>query len=130
MAFKLASKTTTNRKSTQVDEDEYTGVWINFGVIVKDEEGNEQFTRFPRGVAVSDLDLHSIYAHSAERNPEWTQQALLINALIEKIREASNTLKEGESMPLNFSVQLYRRQEQIPSVEAPKIDMDLDKFFG
>lgn len=130
MAFKLTPKTNTNRKSTQVSEDEFTGLWINVGIETQDEDGKKRFNRLPRGIAVSDLDLHSIYAHSAERNPEWTQEAVLVNALIEKIREASNTLKEGESMPLQFSVQLYRRQEQIASVEAPKVDINLDELFG
>lgn len=135
MAFKLATKRTaqTTRQATQADEDEYAGLWINVGITTAVEgEGDEgeRFNRLPRGIAVSDLVPHRIYANSHERNPEWAEEAVLVNAVIEKIREAGATLKEGESMPLNFSVQLYRRQEQVASVAAPKVDIDLDSLFG
>ena len=129
MAFKLTTKPTTN-KPVQVDEDEYTGVWLNFGIITEDEKGNKKFNRLPRGVAVSDLDLHPIYAKSAERSPEWTAEATLINALITKIQEASLKLKEGESIPIELSVQLYRRQEQLAAVATPEINFNLDDLFG
>ncbi|UAT28852.1 hypothetical protein PP753_gp13 [Dinoroseobacter phage vB_DshP-R7L] len=136
MAFKLATKTASTRtKAAQADEDEFAGLWINVGIAtaVEGEEGDEaavKFNRLPRGIAVSDLTPHRIYANSAERNPEWTEEAVLVNALIEKIREAGSKLGEGESMPLNFSVQLYRRQEQVASVATPEVDVDLDSLFG
>lgn len=136
MAFKLATKRTNQTtRATQADEDEYAGLWINVGIAtaVEGEEGEEEavkFNRLPRGIAVSDLVPHRIYANSAQRNPEWTEEAVLVNALIEKIREAGSKLGEGESMPLNFSVQLYRRQEQVESVTAPEVDVDLDSLFG
>lgn len=135
MAFKLATqrKSQTTRTAAQADEDEYAGLWINVGIVTADDEGDEaetKFNRLPRGIAVSDLVPHRIYANSATRNPEWTEEAVLVNALIEKIREAGATLEEGEAMPLNFSVQLYRRQEQVESVAAPEVNVDLDSLFG
>lgn len=134
MAFKLATKRTaqTTNRVTQ-DEDEYAGLWINVGITTEVEgegEDSMKFNRLPRGIAVSDLVPHRIYANSHERNPDWAEEATLVNALIEKIREAGSKLGEGESMPLNFSVQLYRRQEQIESVKAPEVNVDLDSLFG
>jgi len=134
MAFKpAASKTVpTSKKRSNVDEDEFAGLWINVGVVTapEGEEGAEKFNRLPRGIAVSDLEQHRIYANAHERNPEWAEEAQIVNALIQKIREKSATLGEGESMPLNFSVQLYRRQEQVESVAAPEVSVDLDSLFG
>jgi len=134
MAFKpAASKTVqTSKKRTNVDEDEFAGLWINVGVVTapEGEEGGEKFNRLPRGIAVSDLTEHRIYANSHERNPEWAEEAQIVNALIAKIREKALTLEEGQSMPLNFSVQLYRRQEQVESVAAPEVNLDLDGLFG
>lgn len=136
MAFKLATKRTsqTNRSAAQADEDEFAGLWINVGITTQNEgdDGEEsvKFNRLPRGIAVSDLVPHRIYANSHERNPEWAEEAQIVNAVITKIREKSAELAEGESMPLNFSVQLYRRQEQVESVAAPEVSVDLDQLFG
>lgn len=134
MAFKPAAKRTltTTKSATKVDEDEFSGLWINVGVVTaaEEEEGSEKFNRLPRGIAVSDLVPHRVYANSHERNPAWAEEAEIVNALIAKIREKAATLEEGESMPLNFSVQLYRRQEQVESVAAPEINIDLDSLFG
>ena len=134
MAFKLATKRTAqvNRSAAKVDDDEFAGLWINVGIVTapEGEEGGEKFNRLPRGIAVSDLVEHRIYANSHERNPEWAEEAQIVNALIHKIREKSANLAEGESMPLNFSVQLYRRQEQVESVAAPEVSVDLDELFG
>lgn len=135
MAFKL----TTQRKSqtstaAKADEDEYAGLWINVGIATTPEDATDEndvkFNRLPRGIAVSDLVPHRVYANSAQRNPEWAEEAVLVNALIEKIREAGATLAEGEAMPLNFSVQLYRRQEQVESVAPAEVNVDLDSLFG
>lgn len=135
MAFKLATKRTaqTTNRATNADEDEYAGLWINVGVVTEVEgegETSAKFNRLPRGIAVSDLVPHRLYANSHERNPEWAEEAVLVNAIIDKIREAGLKLKEGEAIPLNFSVQLYRRQEQVASVNAPEISVDLDSLFG
>lgn len=136
MAFKLATKRTAqvSRSAAKADEDEFAGLWINVGIVTTtDGDGDTEdlkFNRLPRGIAVSDLQPHRIYANSHERNPEWAEEAQIVNALIEKIREKSSELAEGESMPLNFSVQLYRRQEQVESVAAPEVNVDLDELFG
>ena len=131
MAFKL----TTQRKSqtttaAKADEDEFAGLWINVGLVTADGEGEEaetKFNRLPRGIAVSDLTEHKVYSST---NPEWASEANLVNALINKIREKGAQLAEGEAMPLEFSVQLYRRQEQMESVNTPDVDVDLDSLFG
>jgi hypothetical protein len=134
MAFKpAASKTvSTTKRTVKADEDEFAGLWINVGLVTADEddESTAKFNRLPRGIAVSDLTEHRIYANSHERNPEWAEEAQIVNALINKIREKSAELKEGESMPLHLSVQLYRRQEQVESVAAPEVAVDLDSLFG
>lgn len=134
MAFKLATKRSAQTTShLQEDEDEYAGLWINVGIITEVEgEGEEsvKFNRLPRGIAVSDLVPHRLYANSHVRNPEWAEEAVLVNALIDKIRQHAIKLAEGESVPLQLSVQLYRRQEQVAPVDAPKVDVDLDSLFG
>lgn len=132
MAFKpAAKKTLTSNKATKVDEDEFTGLWINVGVITQPEGSEEQkFNRLPRGIAVSDLVPHRIYANSHERNPDWHEEAVIVNALIDKIREHASTLEEGESKVVDLSVQLYRRQEQVEAVAAPEVSVDLDSLFG
>lgn len=131
MVFKL----TTQRKSqtstaAKADEDEFAGLWINVGLVTADGEGDEaetKFNRLPRGIAVSDLTEHKVYSST---NPDWASEANLVNALINKIREKGALLAEGEAMPLEFSVQLYRRQEQMESVGTPEVDVDLDSLFG
>lgn len=135
MAFKLATKKTNTTAATKADQDEFDGLWINVGIATavegsEDDEAAVKFNRLPRGIAVSDLQPHRIYANTHERNPDWAEEAVLVNALIEKIREAGSKLEEGEAIPLNFSVQLYRRQEQVASVAAPEVDIDLDSLFG
>ena len=128
MGFKLTTKP--NRSTTKVDEDEFAGLWINTGVITEDKDGNESFNRLSKGIAVSDLALYPIYAKSAEKNPDWAEEATLINALTTKIQDAGKKLEEGESISLNLSVQLYRRQEQVALATAPKVDVDLDSLIG
>ncbi len=129
MAFKLA----TNRKPAntrtsvaKADEDEFAGIWINVGVVTEEEDGEgnvvEKFNRLPRGIAVSDLQDHRLYANSAERNPEWAEEATLVNQIMGMIREAGLELEEGESKPVNLSVQLYRRQEQVAAAPIPTAD--------
>lgn len=131
MAFK-AIATTRSKASTaaKADSDEFAGLWINVGLVTAEGESDDaptKFNRLPRGIAVSDLEQHKVYAST---NPEWASEAKLVNALIAKIREKGAELGEGESMPLDFSVQLYRRQEQVESVAATEVDVDLDSLFG
>lgn len=136
MAFTLKKTTSRNSRQKSSEEDEFAGLWLNIGVVTEndevDEEGNPttHFNRLPRGVAVSDLTEHRIYANTHERNPEWAEEAQVVNALINKIREVALTLEEGEAKPVQLSVQLYRRQEEVESVAgATKVDVDLDSLF-
>ena len=134
MAFTLKTKTVTKRDSLS-DDDEFAGIFINVGVVteeVADEDKTfDKFNRLPRGIAVSDLTEHRIYANTSERNPEWAKEAQIVNALIEKIREVSADMEEGESRPVQLSVQLYKRQEQVESVAGvQEVEVDLDSLFG
>lgn len=127
MALKLATnRTATSTKAASADEDQYAGLWINVGVITEeqDSEGNkvEKFNRLPRGIAVSDLVDHKLYANSAERSPEWAAEASLVNMIMDAVREQGLTLEEGQAMPTNLSVQLYRRQEQVTAVPVKTAD--------
>lgn len=131
MAFKLA--TTRRAQSTtaaQAETDEFAGLWINVGVetSVDGSEEDTKFNRLPRGIAVSDLKDHKIYAST---NPDWAAEANLVNSIMALIRAKGATLAEGEAVPLNLSVQLYRRQEQVEAVATAKVDADLEaKLFG
>ncbi|AGH07433.1 hypothetical protein SUFG_00066 [Sulfitobacter phage phiCB2047-B] len=133
MAFKLKQKNTRRTANTTVaatrEEDEFAGLWINVGVVTEQdgEDGEESvphFNRVPRGIAVSDLEEHRIYAQTHERNPDWAAEAKLVNQIIRLIRKKGLELDEGESTPLNLSVQLYRRQEQVSSVDADDTEVD------
>lgn len=130
MAFKIAtSRTNTARaNAAKADEDAYAGIWINVGVVTeeKGEDGAvvEKFNRLPRGIAVSDLTDHRLYANSHERNPDWAEEATLVNQIMNMVREAGLELEEGESKPINLSVQLYRRQEQVSAAPIPTADED------
>lgn len=131
MAFKAIATNRAKTTVTKADEDEFQGLWINVGIVTADSEDDDaetKFNRLPRGIAVSDLTEHKIYAST---NPEWAAEANLVNAVINKIREVGSKLEEGEAIPLNFSVQLYRRQEQVAQVAANKdIGVDLEELFG
>ncbi len=137
MAFTLATKNANNTRRTTAastrEDDEFTGLWINVG-IETNPEGDEdavRFNRLPRGIAVSDLVEHKVYASTHERNPDWAEEAVIVNALINKIREVGSKLEEGESIPMSFSVQLYKRQEQVESVASEaNVNVDLDSLFG
>lgn len=136
MAFTVKTAKKTTKTAAKSEEDEFAGIWLNIGVVTEDDdgaeegEGNPHFNRLPRGIAVSDLDLHRVYASTHERNPEWAEEATIVNALIEKIREVGLTLEEGEARPVNLSVQLYRRQEQVEAVAGKaEVSVDLDALF-
>jgi len=131
MAFTIATKSRTNKTAAARDEDEFAGLWINVGVdtAASEDEGEEtHFNRLPRGIAVSDLKDHKIYAST---NPEWAEEAKLVNSIMDMIREEGLKLEEGESRPINLSVQLYRRQEQVEQVASSVDDKDLkNQLFG
>ena len=124
MALKLASNKTSRRSAATRDEDEYAGLWINVGVEnteVDEETGEEttKFLRLPRGIAISDLTDHRVFASTHENNPDWAQEATTVNSIMDVIREAASELEDGESRSVNMSVQIYKRQEQVEQV-APK----------
>lgn len=137
MAFTIASarknKTQTAGAAATEDKSEFDGLWINVGVVTEqeDSEGNtvEKFNRITRGIAVSDLTDHKVYAST---NPEWAAEATLVNKIHAAIRKASLGLEEGEARPINLSVQVYRRQEQVETVAADTTsDEDIEaQLFG
>ncbi len=107
--------------------DEYQGLWINIGVHMAAAEGSKAtpaFVRLPRGVAVSDLKPRKIYD---AMDPEFAGQANLMNQLIEEIQKKALTLEEGQSIPINLEVTLYRRQEESAKTETPMANADLAK---
>lgn len=135
MAFTLQTKNRTSRSSAAStrDEDEFAGLWINVGVntaVEGDEEGATHFNRLPRGIAVSDLKDHKVYAST---NEEWASEARLVNRIMNMIREKGLTLEEGEAVDLNLSVKLYRRQEQVDQVDQTTATEDKqleEQLFG
>lgn len=106
------------RGSVISEADEFEGLWINVGVLQAGaEEGDAPtFVRLPRGVAVSDLKPRKVYDNM---DPTFAGQANLMNQLIKEIQKKALTLAEGESIPINLEVQLYRRQEESSKSETP-----------
>lgn len=121
MAFTLATnngRRTNNAAPAAREESEFDGLWINVGVetALEGTDGEEaKFVRLPRGIAVSDLVDHKVYAST---NPDWAEEANIANAVMEAIRQKGLTLEEGEAVTMELSVQLYRRQEQVEQVAA------------
>lgn len=113
MAFKITTRTASTSRKAEAEKDEFDGLWLNFGVVQEDEEGNEHFVRMPRGVAVSDLKEHKIYAST---NEDWKAEATLVNQIINLIRSQAAKLEEGEAKMTKLSVQLYRRQETVEPI--------------
>jgi len=113
-----------SRASLIADNDEFQGLWINVGVLqaAAEEGAAPNFVRLPRGVAVSDLKPRKIYDNM---DPEFAASANLMNQLIAEIQKRALTLKEGESLPINLEVQLYRRQEESAVSETPAENADL-----
>ena len=129
MAFTLATKngkrTSTSSGASTREESEFDGLWINVGVtsaIEGAEDGETKFIRLPRGIAVSDLADHKVYANT---NPDWAAEATLANGIMDVIRQAGLELEEGESIPLQLHVQLYKRQEQVEQAPASADTADL-----
>lgn len=132
MAFTISTKRNANSTAAATrDEDEFAGLWINVGPESETgEEGVTKFNRLPRGIAVSDLKDHKIYAST---NEEWASEARLVNKVMAMIRAKGLTLAEGESVNLNLSVQLYRRQEVVDQVEVASASDDAQleaQLFG
>lgn len=115
----------TNRRPIINDgDDEFQGLWLNLGVFQSsNDEGVEpKFVRLPRGVAVSDLNPRKIYDNM---DPDFAASANLMNQLIAEIQKKARTLTEGEAVPINLEVQLYRRQEEAAATNSPADNEDL-----
>lgn len=109
------------------EDDEFAGIYINIGLINETEDG-PVFNRLPRGIAVSDLQMQQVYEATP---PELRDDRNQINALIEMIQEHALQLEEGESLPLNFAVQMYRRNEANGEVEINNEEREtLQSLFG
>lgn len=100
--------------NTQAEVSEFDGFWINNGVYMG-EGPDAKHVRLPRGIAVSDLKLRKVYD---TMDPEFAAQVEMMNEMILAIQEAclqgnnGKPLAEGQSIPINLSAVLYRRQEE------------------
>ncbi len=109
---------------------EFDGFWINAGVYMGDEE-DSKFVRLPRGIAVSDLKIRKVYE---TMDPEFAAQVNTMNEVILAIQEACLTageagkpLAEGQSIPIQLSCVLYRRQEEAEVVQDTEIKTSVRK---
>lgn len=108
---------------------EFDGFWINAGVFAGDEP-DAKFVRLPRGIAVSDLKTRKVYE---TMDPEFAAQVELMNEMILAIQEACLTgndgkpLAEGQSIPINLSAMLYRRQEEAEVVRDKEVSTNIRK---
>ena len=130
MAFTLATNNNKRTATSNREKSEFDGLWINVGVYSAFEggEGNEKFVRLPRGIAVDDLLDHKVYPNT---NEDWAAEATLANTIMGLIREEGLKLGEGKAMPINLSVQLYRRQEAVEQVAPAADTTDVkEQLFG
>ena len=109
---------------------EFDGFWINAGVYMGDEE-DSKFVRLPRGIAVSDLKVRKVYE---TMDPEFAAQVNMMNEMILAIQEACLTageagkpLAEGQSIPIQLSCVLYRRQEEAEVVQDTEVKTSVRK---
>lgn len=126
----VSKKATTARgASAAVQEtNEFDGFWLNLGVQMGTEGEETTFVRLPRGVAVSDLKPRKIYE---SMDPDFAAQASLMNRLITIIQSKCAGMAEGDSIPINLEVVLYRRQEESEVAPAKEETADLEKaLFG
>ena len=112
---------------------EFDGFWINAGVYMgeEDEGDNAKFVRLPRGIAVSDLKVRKVYE---TMDPEFAAQVNMMNEMILAIQEACLTageagkpLAEGQSIPIQLSCVLYRRQEEAEVVQDTEVKTSVRK---
>jgi hypothetical protein len=124
-----ASKAVAKPAATQ-EASEFDGFWINAGVYMGDEE-DAKFVRLPRGIAVSDLKIRKVYE---TMDPEFAAQVNMMNEMILAIQEACLTageagkpLAEGQSIPIQLSCVLYRRQEEAEVVQDTEVKTSVRK---
>lgn len=111
---------------------EFDGCWINAGVYMGEEgEDDNKFVRLPRGIAVSDLKVRKVYE---TMDPEFAAQVNMMNEMILAIQEACLTageagkpLAEGQSIPIQLSCVLYRRQEEAEVVQDTEVKTSVRK---
>lgn len=109
---------------------EFDGFWVNAGVYMGDEE-DSKFVRLPRGIAVSDLKIRKVYE---TMDPDFAAQVNMMNEMILAIQEACLTageagkpLAEGQSIPIQLSCVLYRRQEEAEVVQDTEVKINIRK---
>ena len=108
---------------------EFDGFWINNGIYMGDDD-DSKFVRLPRGIAVSDLKLRKVYE---TMDPEFAAQVEMMNEMILAIQEACLTandgkpLNEGQSIPIQLSCVLYRRQEEAEVVRDKEVSTNIRK---
>lgn len=125
----VSKKANLRSTSAAVQEiNEFDGFWLNLGVQMGTEGEATTFVRLPRGVAVSDLKPRKVYE---SMDPEFAAQVNLMNRLITIIQSKCAGMAEGDSIPINLEVVLYRRQEESEVATAPEETQDLEKaLFG
>ena len=119
-----------NTKTSEREVSEFDGYWINVGVSMEgdvnpedeNDVGPSTFVRLPRGIAVSDLKPRRIYE---TMDPDYAAQSNLMNQLIAVIEDECGKLEEGDSIPLNLELRLYRRQEETEVAPTKKANKDL-----
>ena len=126
----MATRTvmTSGRRNTrQQESDEFDGYWLNIGPETENEDGEVQFSRLNRGVAVSDLTTRKIYENMSD---EFKGEVAITNEVVEALREACPDLEEGEGIKVNLAVYLYRRQEGVEVAPTAKKSEIKAKLFG
>jgi hypothetical protein len=125
-----ASKTirgNARQAAATTETSEFDGFWINVGVFMGEGE-DAKFVRLPRGIAVSDLKARKLYD---TMDPEFAAQVELMNEMILAIQEAclngndGKPLNEGQSIPINVSAMLYRRQEEAEVVRDKEVSTNI-----
>ena len=122
------------KPAAATEASEFDGFWINAGVFMTEEgqpENDNKFVRLPRGIAVSDLKIRKIYD---TMDPDFAAQVSMMNEMILAIQEACLTagengkpLTEGQSIPIQLSCMLYRRQEEAAVVPDTEVKTNVRK---
>lgn len=129
-----ASKAVAKPAAAASEASEFDGFWINAGVFMTEEgqpESDNKFVRLPRGIAVSDLKVRKVYD---TMDPDFAAQVSMMNEMILAIQEACLTagengkpLAEGQSIPIQLSCMLYRRQEEAAVVPDTEVKTNVRK---
>lgn len=122
------------KPAAATEASEFDGFWINAGVFMTEEgqpESDNKFVRLPRGIAVSDLKVRKLYD---TMDPDFAAQVSMMNEMILAIQEACLTagengkpLAEGQSIPIQLSCVLYRRQEEAEVVPDTEVKTNVRK---